>query len=608
MEEQAEANGRRLRPLLLAGLAVLLLLAAAGWVLLVFVPGRIEAAVERRLVRGAGRAGLSASVEAVRFHYTRPLQIRGLRLSHPSGTAFEAAEVLVGWSLRGEGALGRVRTLAHHAARLKAPGELSADIADATWDAVLSRRGGVLRRRGKADRVGIRRVADGAFEVELDRLDLGALVRPARRGRLLVRLGAWSGRLGVSKVAAKLRLSALLRISGAQLPSVEALDVGEGDGEPNGEPPLGAPLDAEGTGDVEVDLASGTLDVACWRAEGRGLVASGSARMVVGHGDVWVDALFPSVRLELGRTLSVSGIPLPEELRSVGPDLGTVAFSGRVTALLSAPDSVVVEQKLSYEGPAEARRALASLNGPFVHAFEDADGKPRRILVSPESPDFVPLEGVPPVLLRALTLAEDADFWGHAGIDVGAIVHAAVTNLSRGEKRRGGSTISQQLAKNLFLSREKTYGRKLQELALAFLLEAAVPKRRILELYLNVIEWGPGVYGLGPASRHYFGKEPGQLAPREVAFLVTIIPGPRKYQRSIASGVLSPRFAAMVNRLLAKLRSVEALTEMEYAGAVGEELLFTEGSVGPAGPAVTGEEVEVPEPPPEEPPVAPLSG
>ncbi|MDL1950149.1 hypothetical protein FBQ97_10095, partial [Acidobacteria bacterium ACD] len=414
-----------------------------------------------------------------------------------------------------------------------------------------------------------------------------------------LRLGTWSGVLGASAAGGRLRLTTLLRVSGAQLPSVEALDAEEPEGEENGDAPMGAPLDAEATADVEVDRAAGRLDVLCWRVSGRGLLASGSARLLAGSGDAWLDAELPEVRLELGRTLSVSGIALPDEVRAVGPDLGTVTFSGRVTARLSDPDSVVVEQKLAYAGPQTARRALAYLNGPFVHAFEDADGAPRRILVSPESPDFVPIEEVPPVLVRALTLAEDADFWGHPGIDLHAIVHAAVTNLSRGERRRGGSTISQQLAKNLFLSREKTYGRKLQELALTFLLEAAVPKRRILEVYLNVIEWGPGLHGLRPAARHYFGKEPSELSPREVAFLVTLIPGPRKYQRSIAGGVLTPRFGAMVNRLLAKLRSVEALTEVEYAGAVGEELRFVDGAVGPTAPAVTGEEMEPPPPPPE---------
>lgn len=596
MEERVASPGGRRRSLALLALSVLVVLSAAAF--LVLVPRWVEAQVRRKLQTAAARAGLSASVDVVRFRYTGPLELRGLRLSHPSGVALRAGELLVGWSLRGEGALGRVRSVSHHALRLVGPRGLSADVADAAWEVALSRRSAVLRRRGAPDSLRVRLAAGGA-EVEVDRLDLGRLVRPSSNGRLLLRLGTWSGVLGVTAAGGRIRLTTLLRVSGAQLPSVAALDADAPEGDANGEAPMGAPLDAEASADVEADRAAGRLDVPCWRVEGRGLHASGSARLLAEAGDAWLDAELPAVRLELGRTLSVSGISLPDELRAVGPDLGSVTFSGRVTARLSDPDSVAVEQRLSYAGPEAARRALAYLNGPFVHAFEDPGGTPRRILVSPESPDFVPIEEVPPVLVRALTLAEDADFWGHAGVDLHAIVHAAVTNFSRGERRRGGSTISQQLAKNLFLSREKTYGRKLQELALTFLLEAAVPKRRILEVYLNVIEWGPGLYGLRPASRRYFGKEPAELSPREVAFLVTLIPGPRKYQRSIAGGVLSPRFAAMVDRLLAKLRSVEALTEVEYAGAMGEELRLTEASVGPPAAPVTGEEVAPAEPDPD---------
>ena len=103
---------------------------------------------------------------------------------------------------------------------------------------------------------------------------------------------------------------------------------------------------------------------------------------------------------------------------------------------------------------------------------------------------------------------------------------ALLKNWSRGGAARGASTITQQLAKNLFLSRDKHLGRKLQELSLALLLEATLDKQRILEIYLNVIEWGPDLYGLRPAARRYFGREPRELTPKQMAFLVALIPGP----------------------------------------------------------------------------------
>ena len=135
------------------------------------------------------------------------------------------------------------------------------------------------------------------------------------------------------------------------------------------------------------------------------------------------------------------------------------------------------------------------------------------------------------------------------------------------------------------MSRERTLRRKLQELALAFLLESTLGKDRILEIYLNVIEWGPGLYGLRPAARHYFGKEPTALTPKEMAFLVALIPGPTKYQRSFEEGALSAGFEPLVTNLLAKLRSTGGLSEEEYAAALAETLAFRRPTSGvPASP------------------------
>src|SRR4029077_5610335 len=133
---------------------------------------------------------------------------------------------------------------------------------------------------------------------------------------------------------------------------------------------------------------------------------------------------------------------------------------------------------------------------------------------------------------------------------------------------RGASTITQQLAKNLFLSRDKQIGRKLQELPITFLLESALGKNRILEIYLNIIEWGPDLRGLRPAARSYFGREPQALSPAEMAFLVAIIPGPIRYQSSFAHGTPGTGLRSLIDELLAKLRSVNALGEEEYRQAL----------------------------------------
>ena len=194
--------------------------------------------------------------------------------------------------------------------------------------------------------------------------------------------------------------------------------------------------------------------------------------------------------------------------------------------------------------------------------------------VTPESADFIAIADVPPLFVRALLIAEDAAFFGHPGIDLTELPKAIAANIARGGAVRGASTITQQLAKNLFLSREKSLQRKLKELSYSFLLESTLGKQRILEIYLNVIEWGPGLYGLRPAAHHYFDKEPAALSPREIAFLVSMIPGPVKYQRSIQGGEVTSGFDTLVNNLLVKLRSVDALSEEEFQAALAETLAF----------------------------------
>jgi membrane peptidoglycan carboxypeptidase len=230
--------------------------------------------------------------------------------------------------------------------------------------------------------------------------------------------------------------------------------------------------------------------------------------------------------------------------------------------------------------------ALLALREDFTHEAVDPDGTRRAILVSPASPDFLPRNEVPPLFLQALLLGEDAAFYSHPGIDLGELPRALATNWTRAKAARGGSTITQQLAKNLFLTREKSLPRKLKELVLAFLLEAALGKDRILEIYLNVIEWGPGLNGLRPAARHYFGKEPRDLSAKETAFLVALIPGPLKYQRSFAEGALSPGFEPLVLNLLGKLRASGALSEEAYAESLAETLVF--GASNPDAPPGEG--------------------
>jgi len=145
---------------------------------------------------------------------------------------------------------------------------------------------------------------------------------------------------------------------------------------------------------------------------------------------------------------------------------------------------------------------------------------------------WVPYARISPNLKRAVIAAEDAKFADHEGFDWEAVQKAWEKNQQRGKVVAGGSTISQQLAKNLFLSGERTPWRKAQEAMITVMLENAMDKRRILEIYLNVIEWGEGVFGAEAAARHYYGTSAATLGPEQAARMAAMVPNPRFYDRN----------------------------------------------------------------------------
>lgn len=141
--------------------------------------------------------------------------------------------------------------------------------------------------------------------------------------------------------------------------------------------------------------------------------------------------------------------------------------------------------------------------------------------------EWVPLAEISPHLQRAVIVSEDERFFEHAGFDWAAIKQAARRNWQRRRFSFGASTITQQLAKNLYLSASKNPFRKLKELLIALTLERELSKERILELYLNVVEWGPGIYGAQAAAQYYFGSEARYVSKTQAAFLASILPNPR---------------------------------------------------------------------------------
>ena len=163
--------------------------------------------------------------------------------------------------------------------------------------------------------------------------------------------------------------------------------------------------------------------------------------------------------------------------------------------------------------------------------------------------EWVPYEKISVHLKRAVVAAEDAKFIGHEGFDWEAIQKAYEKNARKGKVVAGGSTISQQLAKNLFLSGERNWWRKAQEAAITFMIETIMSKRRILEIYLNVIEWGSGVFGAEAAARHHFGIPAAALGPDQAARLAAMVPSPRRYGPGSDTAYLQRRTEIILARM-----------------------------------------------------------
>ena len=162
---------------------------------------------------------------------------------------------------------------------------------------------------------------------------------------------------------------------------------------------------------------------------------------------------------------------------------------------------------------------------------------------------WVPYDRISPSLKRAVVAAEDARFAEHEGFDWDAIEKALEKNRKKGKVVSGASTISQQLAKNLFLSADRTPWRKGQEALITVMIEQVMDKRRILEIYLNVIEWGEGVFGAEAAARHYYGTSASALGPEASARLAAMVPNPRFYDRNRNTAWLSRKTQMILARM-----------------------------------------------------------
>ncbi|MCG9881549.1 MAG: transglycosylase domain-containing protein [Bacteroidia bacterium] len=236
------------------------------------------------------------------------------------------------------------------------------------------------------------------------------------------------------------------------------------------------------------------------------------------------------------------------------------------------PDEMVFESSLlnkDFVIKKYGEANLGKMNQDFVYVPME-NGKPMRgIYVGSANPYFTPLDQISPYLSNCVLTTEDPSFFYHRGFVTEAFRQSIAKNIRTGKFKRGASTISMQLMKNLFLSREKTMARKLEEIVLVYILEnnRIVSKDRMYEVYLNIIEWGPNVYGIGEASRFYFQKSPDKLTLNESMFLATLVPSPKKFMwRFNKEGMLKDYLGRTFGYLTSKMLHRSLLVPEDTVG------------------------------------------
>ena len=207
---------------------------------------------------------------------------------------------------------------------------------------------------------------------------------------------------------------------------------------------------------------------------------------------------------------------------------------------------------------------VGRLAGGFTHRVLMNDGGTTAVQMYPGARGFATIHQISPFVTAAIRTTEDGGFWRHNGFMPSQFEVALRRNLAAGRVRLGASTITMQMVKNVLLGHERTLSRKFQEMFLTWYVERVLSKDRIMELYLNAIEYGPGIYGIVDAANYYFGKYPAELDPPEAVFLALMLPSPVKRSVYYCNGELSERFAIKVQRILRLMNERGRLSDLEY--------------------------------------------
>lgn len=215
-----------------------------------------------------------------------------------------------------------------------------------------------------------------------------------------------------------------------------------------------------------------------------------------------------------------------------------------------------------------------------------------KVKLCSQSNDYVALDKISSSLKNAILVSEDVGFYFHEGFDLYESYQSLKKNVKKGQFARGGSTITQQLVKNVFLSPEKSITRKLKEAYLAYQIEGLYSKDFIFEKYLNVIEFGPGVYGIKKAAWYYFNKKPDQLNVLESIYLAQLLPNPRKYSDTFVARTLDRRSKSIMTVLLKRLITYKRISQTEYLWAKSQFDQFPWINASPPSQSLAQENLE----------------
>ena len=230
---------------------------------------------------------------------------------------------------------------------------------------------------------------------------------------------------------------------------------------------------------------------------------------------------------------------------------------------------------MSCAGPRGCFPNFSELKTKYPHVIYQGVNKPPKVEIIKSAPDgWTPIDRISKNAQWAILVSEDWAFYQHHGYDEKQIKDAIDKSLEEGKLKRGASTITQQVVRNIYLTKKKTMTRKVRELWMATKIEKTLGKKKILELYFNIAEWGEGIYGIGKASRFYFGKSPSELSAKEGAFLAMLLPSPKKYSISFRQKALTPYARKIIRSILGKMVQAKIITIDERTNEWNTPLSF----------------------------------